>query len=69
MISADDQTKYNAQSINKLQEIWAEMPKSKTSPMSFADGIGKAKDLNFKIIFLKHWNILKIVPFSSVQNF
>jgi len=53
MISADAQTKCNAQSINKLQEIWAEKPKSKTSPMSFADGIVKAKDLNFKIIFLK----------------
>jgi len=26
--SADDQTKYNAQSTNKLQEIWAEKPKS-----------------------------------------
>jgi len=28
MNSADDQTKYNAQSTNKLQEIWAEKPKS-----------------------------------------
>ena len=54
MISADDQTKYNAQSINKLQEIWAEKSKSKISPVSFADGIGKAKDLNFKIILSKH---------------
>jgi len=57
MISADDQTKYNAQSINKLQEIWAEQSKSKISPVSFADGIGKAKDLNFKIILSKHWKI------------
>jgi len=55
MNSADDQTtKYNAQSTNKLQEIWAEKPESKTLPVSFADGIGKAKDLNSKIIFLKH---------------
>ena len=57
MNSADDQTKYNAQYTNKLQEIWAEKPKSKTLPVSFADGIGKAKDLNCKIIFLKHWKI------------
>jgi len=28
MNSADDQTKYNAQSTNKLQKIWAEKPKS-----------------------------------------
>ena len=35
-------------------EIWAEKPKSKTLPVSFADGIGKAKDLNCKTIFLKH---------------
>ena len=61
MNSADDQTKYNAQSTNKLQEIWAEKPESKTLPVSFADGIGKAKDLNSKIIFLKHWKILKIL--------
>ena len=46
--------KQSTQSTNKLQEIWAEKPKSKTLPVSFADGIGKAKDLNFKIIFLKH---------------
>jgi len=54
MNSADDQTKYNAQSTNKLQEIWAKKPKSKMLPVSFADVIGKAKDLNCKIIFLKH---------------
>ena len=54
MNSADDQTKYNAQSTNELQEICAEKPKSKTLPESIADGIGKAKDLNCKIIFLKH---------------
>jgi len=42
------------QSTNKLQEIWAEKPESKTLPVSFADGIGKAKDLSSKIIFLKH---------------
>jgi len=29
MNSADDQTKYNAQSTNKLQEIWAESQKAK----------------------------------------
>ena len=47
--------KQSAQSTNKLQEIWAEKTKSKTLPMvSFADGIGKAKDLSSKIIFLKH---------------
>jgi len=57
MNSADDQTKYNAQSTNKLQQICAEKPKSKTLPVSFADGIGKAKDLNCKIIFMKHWKI------------
>jgi len=28
MNSADDQTKCNAQSTNKLEEIWAEKPKS-----------------------------------------
>jgi len=28
MNSADDQTKYNPQSTNKLQEIWAGKPKS-----------------------------------------
>ena len=53
--------KQSAQSTNKLQEIWAEKTKSKTLPMvSFADGIGKAKDLNCKI-FSKHWKILKIL--------
>jgi len=56
MNSADDETKYNAQSTNKLQEtqIRAEKPKSQTLPVFFADGIGKAKTLNCKIIFLKH---------------
>jgi len=52
-------------------EIWAEKPKSKTLPVSFADGIGKAKDLNCKTIFLKHWKILKILflfPLSKIFN-
>jgi len=70
MNSADDQTKYNTQSTNKLQKICAEKPKSKTLPVSFADGIGKAKDLNCKIIFLETLkNFQNFVPFSSVQNF
>jgi len=59
-----------AWSINKLQEIWAEKRKSKTSPVSFADGIGKAKDLNFKIYLFETLKYFKnFVPFSSVQNF
>jgi len=46
--------KQSTQPTNKLQELWAEKPKSKTLPVSFADGIGKAKDLDCMIIFLKH---------------
>ena len=69
MDSADDQTKYNAQSTNKLQEIWAEKPKSKTLPVFFADGIGKTKDLNCKIIFLKQWKIFKILFFFICPKF
>ena len=36
--------------------------------MSLADGIGKAKDLNCKIIFLKQWNLLFLFQLSKIFN-
>jgi len=36
--------------------------------VSFADVIGKAKDLNCKIIFLKHWKILFLFHLSKTFN-
>ena len=43
--------------------------RAKTLPESIADGIGKAKDLNCKIILLKLRKNLNFVLLLTLQNF